>query len=179
MIGARGEPTSSSVTVSGAGRSCRMGADAPATRLMSTTFSRTTTTRTRIFKPSVEGITTRKPAATAARVAGSPAPQEEPAQAGEALDAPGGRRRLTQEGSQTSDQITQEVFEIPTPKKRSEERLGHRTKAELEVVSKGEMQPVRWPRVKKTWSQQTKDLYNSVKDSGTSYWYQQSDVARL
>src|SRR5699024_7272595 len=64
MIGARGEPTSSSVTVSDAGRSCRMGADAPATRLMSTTFSRTTTTRTRIFKPSVEGITTRKPAAT-------------------------------------------------------------------------------------------------------------------
>ena len=95
------------------------------------------------------------------------------------MDAPVGRRRLTQEGSQTSDQITQEVFEIPTPKKRSEERLGHRTKAELEVVSKGEMQPVRWPRVKKTWSQQTKDLYNSVKDSGTSYWYQQSDVARL
>src|SRR5699024_12229761 len=65
MIGARGEPTSSSVTVSGAGRACRMGADAPATRLMSTTFSRTKTTSTRIFKPTVECISTLNTAAAA------------------------------------------------------------------------------------------------------------------
>src|SRR5699024_12367848 len=78
-------------------------------------------------------------------VAGSPARQEEPAQAGEALDAPGGRRRLTQEGSHTSDQLTQEEIESPTTKKRSEERLGHRTKGAHGVASNGETQPVAWP----------------------------------
>lgn len=71
------------------------------------------------------------------------------------------------------------MFDIPAHKKRTEEKTGHRTKAELEVVSRGEMQPVKWPRSKKTWSYATRELYNSVKDSGTSYWYQQSDIARL
>lgn len=41
------------------------------------------------------------------------------------------------------------------------------------------MQPVRWPRASKSWSYAVKEMYNSVKESGTSYWYQQSDVARL
>lgn len=41
------------------------------------------------------------------------------------------------------------------------------------------MQSVKWPRAKKTWSYAVKELYNSVKDSGQTYWYQQSDVARL
>lgn len=71
------------------------------------------------------------------------------------------------------------MITIPAPKKRSEERTGHRTKAELEQVSKGQMQPVKWPRARKDWSYSVKEMYNSVKDSGTSYWYQQSDVTRL
>ncbi|MGV2822542.1 hypothetical protein ABZX73_16880 [Brevibacterium casei] len=71
------------------------------------------------------------------------------------------------------------MFEIPNRKKRSDERTGHRTKAEIEVVSHGEMQPVKWPRAKKTWSYSVKEFYNSVKNSGQVYWYQQSDIARL
>ncbi|GAA1645924.1 hypothetical protein GCM10009700_35400 [Brevibacterium sanguinis] len=71
------------------------------------------------------------------------------------------------------------MFEIPARKKRSEEKTGHRTKAELAVVSHGEMQPVKWPRARKTWSYAVKEFYNSVKDSGQTYWYQQSDVSRL
>lgn len=68
---------------------------------------------------------------------------------------------------------------MPAHKKRSEERTGHRTKAELEVVSDGQMMPVKWPRASKTWSYAVKEMYNSVKESGTSHWYQQSDVTRL
>ena len=71
------------------------------------------------------------------------------------------------------------VISIPAHKKRSEERTGHRTKAELEVVSNGEMMPVKWPRARKTWSPAVKEFYNSVKSSGQVHWYQQSDIARL
>jgi len=49
----------------------------------------------------------------------------------------------------------------------------------MEQVSKGQMQPVKWPRASKNWSYSVKEMYNSVRDSGTSYWYQQSDVTRL
>lgn len=49
----------------------------------------------------------------------------------------------------------------------------------MPTVSQGQMQPTRWPRARKDWSYSVKEMYNSVKDSGTSYWYQQSDVTRL
>ena len=68
---------------------------------------------------------------------------------------------------------------MPAHRKRSEERTGHRTKAELENVSKGEMRAITWPRARKTWSDETKEIYDSVRKSGTTYWFQQSDVARL
>lgn len=41
------------------------------------------------------------------------------------------------------------------------------------------MQPVHWPRASKEWSYAVKEFYNSVKNSGQVYWYQQSDIARL
>lgn len=68
---------------------------------------------------------------------------------------------------------------MPAHKKRSEERTGHRTKAELDVVSNGEMQPVRWPRASKDWCYAVKEFYNGVKNSGQVYWFQQSDIVRL
>lgn len=49
----------------------------------------------------------------------------------------------------------------------------------MPTVSQGQMQPTRWPRARRDWSYSVKEMYNSVKDSGTSYWYQQSDVTRL
>lgn len=68
---------------------------------------------------------------------------------------------------------------IPARKKRSEERLGHRTKAELEVISKGEMMPVEWPRAPKGWEETTKRLWAAGRKSGYAHWYQQTDIEQL
>lgn len=70
---------------------------------------------------------------------------------------------------------------MPAPRKRTEEKTGHAktSKDNLPTTSRGEMTPTRWPRASKNWSYSVKEMYNSVRDSGTSYWYQQSDVTRL
>lgn len=81
-------------------------------------------------------------------------------------------------GVQPPDRVTQEVA-IPAKKKRAEERTGHRTKAELEVVSNGQMMPVQWPRAPKGWQTTTKRLYDSAKKSGYAHWYQQTDIEQL
>lgn len=71
------------------------------------------------------------------------------------------------------------MISIPARKKRSEERTGHRTKAELDAVSKGDMQPTTWPRAPKGWEEVTKRMWNAAPRSGQFHWWQQTDIEQL
>lgn len=71
------------------------------------------------------------------------------------------------------------MISIPAHKKRSDERTGHRTKAELDSVAMGEMQPTTWPRAPKGWEEATKRLWNSAPKSGHFHWWQQTDIEQL
>ena len=67
----------------------------------------------------------------------------------------------------------------PVPK-RSEERLGHANgKLSENPISRGELRPVKWPSADRSWSKRAKQLWNSVKVSGQSDYFQQSDIARI
>lgn len=61
--------------------------------------------------------------------------------------------------------------------KRSDAKHGHRTKAELAVDKAPGGEPVRWPRADPSWHKIAKEWYASLKKSGQSRYYEQSDVA--
>lgn len=66
----------------------------------------------------------------------------------------------------------------PTPK-RSEERHGHRAKAELAAVdtsAKGST-PVEWPEPEQHWHPAVTRWFRSLQTSGQAVWFEPSDVA--
>lgn len=66
---------------------------------------------------------------------------------------------------------------MPNLPKRSDERHGHRTKAEQASVSKAPSgAKIRWPRADPKWHRVAKNFYSSLKVSGQKVYYEQSDV---
>ena len=69
---------------------------------------------------------------------------------------------------------------MPTPIKRDNEKsTKHQPKSG--APRHNAMRPVRIPAAKKEWCKEARDLYNSLKSSGQSYYYQNSDwqMARI
>ncbi|MCQ9385127.1 phage terminase small subunit [Brevibacterium moorei] len=64
---------------------------------------------------------------------------------------------------------------------RSDERTGHAHGAggQSAGITSGTLQPVKWPQVKKEWTDTAKELYRGKKASGDAEYMQQSDIARL